>query len=108
MYFYFCLDVLDASSILGDLDSKYLDQLNSYLAPVLKSSSRSRFVQCWHAQTDGWKASTFHSRCNGKGPTVTIIKVDDYIFGGYTDVSWSDPRKYHLTAARVILSNLMT
>ncbi|XP_044164997.1 hemicentin-2-like isoform X2 [Acropora millepora] len=76
------------SSILGSLDVKYVDKLNSFLAPVLRSSSRSRFVRCWRAQTDGWAASTFHSNCDGKGPTVTIIQVGSYIFGGYTDLSW--------------------
>ena len=48
-------------------------------------------MQCWRAKTDGWAASTFHSNCDGKGPTVTIIKVGSYIFGGYTDISWSSP-----------------
>ena len=54
-------------------------------------------MKCWHAKTDGWAASTFHSNCDGKGPTVTIIQVGSYIFGGYTDVSWFNPRygKYH-------------
>ena len=45
-------------------------------------------MRCWHAKTDGSAASTFHSNCDGKGPTVTIIQSGDYIFGGYTDVSW--------------------
>ena len=63
-------------------------------------------MTCWHAKTDGWAASTFHSNCDEKGPTVTIIQVGNYIFGGYTDVSW--PSKYHLIAARVILSHLIT
>ncbi|XP_068673429.1 uncharacterized protein [Montipora foliosa] len=80
-----------SSSILGNLDGKYLNKLNCFLAPVLQSPSRSRFVRCWRAKTDGWAASTFHRNCDGKGPTVTIIKVGSYIFGGYTDVSWSSP-----------------
>ena len=46
-------------------------------------------MRCWHAKTDGWAATTFHTNCDGKGPTVTIIKANNYIFGGYTDVSWS-------------------
>ena len=45
-------------------------------------------MRCWHAKTDGWAASTFHSNCDGKGPTVTIVQVGSYIFGGYTDKSW--------------------
>jgi len=80
---------LGASDILGDLDhSKYLGKLITYLYPALPSASRSYFSRCWHAKTDGWDASIFHSNCDGKGPTVTIVKVGQYIFGGYTDTSW--------------------
>nr|XP_058945615.1 uncharacterized protein LOC131773682 [Pocillopora verrucosa] len=84
---------LSASIILRGLDpNKYLGKLISFLDPVLPTASRTDFVRCWHAKTDGWAASTFHSNCGGRGPTVTIIKVNDYIFGGYTDVSWSGGR----------------
>ena len=51
-------------------------------------SVNSPWKRCWHASVDGWAASTFHSRCDGKGPTVTIISVGKYIFGGYTSMSW--------------------
>ena len=88
---------LRASIILRGLDpSKYLGKLISFLDPVLPNTSRTDFVRCWHAKTDGWAASTFHSNCGGRGPTVTIIKVNDYIFGGYTDVSWSGGRHIKL------------
>ena len=87
-FFFISSGALTSSSILASLDSKYWDKLNSYLDPVLKSPGRSRFVRCWHAKTDGWAASTFHSNCDGKGPTVTIVQVGSYIFGGYTDKSW--------------------
>ena len=81
---------ISSSTILGSLDSKYLINymLRSYLDPVVQSPGRSRFVRCWHANTDGWAASTFHSNCDGKGPTVTIVQVGGYVFGGYTDKSW--------------------
>ena len=84
---------LGASIILRGLDpNKYLGKLISFLDPVLPTASRTDFARCWHAMTDGWAASTFHSNCDGRGPTVTIIKVNEYIFGGYTDVSWSGGR----------------
>ena len=84
---------LGASIILRGLDpNKYLGKLISFLDPVLPTASRTDFVRCWHAKTDGWAASTFHSNCDGRGPTVTIIKVNEYIFGGYTDASWSGGR----------------
>ncbi|XP_068674451.1 uncharacterized protein [Montipora foliosa] len=84
---------LSSSNILDNLDGKYLNKLNYFLAPVLQSPSHSRFVKCWRAKTDGWAVSTSHRNCDEKGPTVTIIEVSTevgiYIFGGYTDVSWS-------------------
>ena len=80
---------LGASAILGNLDySKYLGKLLSYLDPVVPDAFRSEFVRCWHAKSDGSAASTFHRKCDGKGPTVPIIKYGSYIFGGFTDLSW--------------------
>ena len=86
---------LNNSVILTSLDyNNYTGKLLSYLEPVLLSSEWSRFVKCWHAKTEGWAASTFHSNCDGRGPTVTIIKANDSIFGGYTDVSWGQSGEY--------------
>ena len=93
------LDGLAGSTILSTLDSKYLDQLNSYLDPVRQTTGRSRFVRCLHAKTDGWVAAVFHSNCDGKGPTVTIVQVGSYIFGGYTDKSWGG--MYHFVNALI-------
>ena len=73
---------LNASIILGN-DSRYLENLASFLEPVIISSVRSRFVRCWHAKEDGWAASTFHGNCDVKGSAVTIIQVGSFIFGGY-------------------------
>jgi hypothetical protein len=34
---------------------------------------------------DGFKASIFHQKCDGKGPTISIVQSDsDQIFGAYT------------------------
>ena len=89
---------LGASVILGDLDhSKYLGKLITYLDPALPSASRTYFERCWHAKTDGWNSSIFHSNCDEKGPTVTIIKVGQYIFGGYTDTSWQSKYTVYLS-----------
>ena len=74
------------SAIVGN-SRNYLRILRSWLSPVAQSVN-SAWKRCWRATVDGWAASTFHSRCDGKGPTVTIIRVGRYIFGGYTSVSW--------------------
>ena len=66
----------------------HLANLSTWLKPVAQSES-SKWKRCWRASVDGWAASTFHSGCNNKGPTVTIIRVGGkYIFGGYTNLSW--------------------
>ena len=78
---------LKQSTIVGN-DANYLQYLSTWLKPVAQSKS-SRWKRCWRASVDGWAASTFHSRCDNKGPTVTIIRVGGkYIFGGYTSLSW--------------------
>ena len=47
----------------------------------------------YRASRNGWSASNFHSCCDDGGPTVTVIKSGNYIFGGYTDQSW-DGKSY--------------
>ena len=42
----------------------------------------------YRASRDGWASSNFHSCCDYKGPTVTVIKSGNNIFGGYTEQSW--------------------
>lgn len=71
-------------------------------------SSRSVFVRCWHAKTDGWAAATFHNNCDGKGPTVTLILVNSYIFGGYTNVPWNATgnRCRHVPADKAFIFSL--
>ena len=48
---------------------------------------------CWRATRDGWLGGTFHAYCDYKKPTVTIVRVGRYVFGGYTTASWGDKIK---------------
>jgi hypothetical protein len=39
---------------------------------------------------DGFTIDDFHRCCDSQGPTMTIIQsLDDYLFGGYTSISWN-------------------
>ena len=49
----------------------------------------------YRASRNGWAASNFHSCCDSKGPTVTVVKSGNYISGGYTDQSW-DGKSYFI------------
>ena len=77
---------LQGSVIVGN-NSNHLTSLRNWLVAV-EQRSTSVWKRCWHASVDGWASSTFHSRCDGRGPTVTITRVERYIFGGYTSLSW--------------------
>ena len=76
---------LKTSHIVGT-NTGYLVNLTNLLKPVVQSEQDWKL--CWRASQDGWAADTFHSLCDEKGPTITIVKVGRYIFGGYTSVSW--------------------
>jgi hypothetical protein len=55
---------------------------------------------------DGWNAIDFHRRCDEKGATLTIVKTSDgYVFGGYSDQSWSDTSALSDTDEEVIMSS---
>jgi len=50
----------------------------------------------YRASRDGWKGWDFHSRCDNKGATITVIKrahqggkVLGKVFGGYADIAWN-------------------
>ena len=75
-------------SVIVGHNVHHLTNLSTWLKPVAQSES-SKWKRCWRASVDGWNASTFHSGCDNKGPTVTITRVGGkYIFGGYTNLSW--------------------
>ena len=94
---------LEDSVIVGN-NKNHLTSLRNWLAPV-EQSSTSVWKRCWRASVDGWASSSFHSRCDGKGPTVTIIRVGRYFFGGYTSLSWGTLKmKSDITLLRFLLA----
>ncbi|KAF2069758.1 hypothetical protein CYY_008922 [Polysphondylium violaceum] len=48
------------------------------------------FELLYKASEDDFSASSFHSACDGKGATITVIETtDDCVFGGYNSQSWN-------------------
>ena len=43
---------------------------------------------CYRASVHGWSSQQFHQHCDDKVGTVVLVKVGNYIFGGYTDQTW--------------------
>jgi len=80
----------------------FVTWLEKWLKPVTRQSSY--WNRCYQATVNGWSSYTFHSKCDGKGPTVTIIRVGKYIFGGYTSLSWSSSCGYRYDSAAFLFS----
>ena len=72
----------EESTILTNAERQQI--LNGWLPTDLKGEWRLLF----RASSDGFTAENFHSRCNNKGPTVTIVQSGENIFGGFTEKSW--------------------
>ena len=75
------------------LSSEQRQTLIDWLKETLESASDD-YVLLYRASRNGWTAANFHSCCDSKGPTVTVIKSGNYIFGGYTEEQWDQPGKF--------------
>ena len=57
----------------------------------------SKVTLLYSGSMHGFEASNFHSRCDNKGPTLTIIKTTQgHTFGGYTKISWDSGKDRNL------------
>ncbi len=73
-------DVLNNSAILTDQDQRNF--VNELFIGVVKQNQVKRLYQ---ASVDSFAVAKFHELCDGKGPTLTLIKTNaNHIFGGYT------------------------
>ena len=68
-------------------DQKQVELIQKWISP-------SKFIKCkliYDAKENGDKVSTFHSLCDNKGATLTVISTDNNkIFGGYLSMSFSE------------------
>ena len=69
-------------------------------------SASNNYALIYRASRDGWGAANFHLRCDGKGPTVTVVKCGNYIFGGYTELNWEG--KLILSPVVVVVNDIPT
>ena len=81
------------STILTNVDHRKI--LKGWLPEAMVGEWRLLF----RASRDGFAASAFHTKCDNKGPTVTVAKSGVNIFGGFTEKPWTSPgagRKFSL------------
>ena len=72
---------------------KEYEQLQKWV--VEAKNTNVKFELLWKGSRDGFKAATFHTKCNNQGPTLTVIKSQhDKVFGGFTSVPWTSANKW--------------
>ena len=89
--FYKIEGILIRLSLFSEIltNEEHISVLLSWL-PVHDTGMRRRHLRLlYRASRDGFAAGCFHSRCDNNGPTVTIVKSGEYIFGGFTVQSWT-------------------
>jgi len=60
-----------------------------------KGFQTKNFPLLWRATRDGFAASKFHTLCDGKSNTLTVVKsTTGYIFGGYASLAWANSGSY--------------
>ena len=67
-----------------------------WILKVMKSKGKIvNMTLLYKVTTHGDSASTFHSRCNNKGYTLTLVRnTKGYSCGGFTTASWSSCSNY--------------
>eukprot|EP01119_Soliformovum_irregulare_P008067 TRINITY_DN2088_c0_g1_i4.p1 TRINITY_DN2088_c0_g1~~TRINITY_DN2088_c0_g1_i4.p1 ORF type:complete len:236 (+),score=61.45 TRINITY_DN2088_c0_g1_i4:14-721(+) len=78
-------------------DSAILSKENKIkLDEMLKGTFRWRLL--YRGSRDGFSASSFHTQCDAKGPTLVIVHSSaGKIFGGYSPISWSSETIFKAT-----------
>jgi len=56
----------------------------------LDMGAETKLELLYRASNDGWSGEDFHSKCDNKGPTVSVFKcTGGYSFGGFTSTPWA-------------------
>jgi len=76
------------------LDRKYKKDVYKFFN--IRPGGRLVFKLLYRGSRDGFNASAFHSKCDGKPKTLTVVKAMDSknIFGGYFDGKWAQSGSY--------------
>lgn len=97
---YFAVDTINAFFNNSMLAEK--PELVESLLKLLPEFSQLEWL--YKASVDGWGANTFHQKCDTKPNTVTLVRVGEYIFGGYTPIAWHQNGSYSYDANSFLFS----
>eukprot|EP00483_Globobulimina_turgida_P009461 UN09480 len=63
---------------------------------ILKNNNEFELSLLYRGTDDGFIASSFHKKCDGKSNTITLIHSEHgNVFGGFTKIPWSSITGWH-------------
>ncbi len=87
------------------LDNEYLcnsiiledsKRKNEFLKQIYEWCGCRKFELLYRGSRDGTTSKIFHEKCDNQGPTICLYKNNkDYIFGGYSSISWTNKGSQH-------------
>jgi hypothetical protein len=90
--------VINLSSIPEySFESEILDKSQQVeLILLCEFNLSEKWSLLYRGSRDGFEAKDFHAKCDGKSPTLTLIKDQGSgsIFGGYTEATWNTSEIY--------------
>ena len=81
--FYKGLAAFIPDTVILENEGKLKEHLLSFL-----DNRETTLKLCYRASVHGWPDEQFHQRCDDKPGMVVLVKVGNWIFGGYTDQTW--------------------
>ena len=99
---------LDEYSSVKSFESEILkdERQMSVLIKLCEFSPNDKWSLLYRGTRDGFGTNEFHSKCNGKSNTLTLLKAkeNNFIFGGFTMVSWDSSSGWKSDANAFIFS----
>ena len=68
--------------------------------------SESKWSLAYRASRDGFSSQAFHECCDGRGENIIVILANDYVFGGYSPLSWTSNGEWLSSGGRSWLFSL--
>ncbi|MDR3740143.1 MAG: TLD domain-containing protein [Terracidiphilus sp.] len=87
-------EVLSGSVVLESVGEEMRAGFVAALTDVWLGGQQRLGALTYHGRRDGMTATAFHGCCDGKGPTLTLIRSENgCVFGGYVSSSWEAPQR---------------
>jgi hypothetical protein len=80
-------------------------EMKDNLINLIQFNHSNTWTLIYQATRDGFAVSTFHSKCDNKPNTLSVIRSSNgNVFGGYTEQSWSGNYEYKTDLSAFIFS----